>query len=401
MNLAILFPQPVLHDGTGYTIESYVQHQFYHLRHFFKGLDFIVRMKYSADKRYKEVFNSDIITIHGLPFYKSEFEMYFLKSPLIFWRLLKIFRKYQSKWDVVMLYDPSLPCQVAALLAKFYKIPAVFFLSARLDFAVKTRAENKGMLYRWLAPVASTWYKVIIALMVKHFPTVVSGRELLKYYARINPNILKIFPTTVRKNDILSRPFEQPENIGITRILSICRIDPCKGIEYALQTMKILKKKGLKFIYNIVGPVSHKDYYKYLIDQIAELGIRDVVSFIGAVSYGDELMEWYQNSHIFILSSITETGPKTLPEAMAAGLPVVATKVGSVPEMVTHGREGFIVNPRDPIAMANFIEKLIMEPSLRHKMAKSALARVNQYTVENQMALLSDFLQRNAQVKLK
>ncbi len=73
----------------------------------------------------------------------------------------------------------------------------------------------------------------------------------------------------------------------------------------------------------------------------------------------------------FVLSSRWEGLPYTIIEAMMAGLPVVATKVGGVPELVEDGVTGFLVPPKDPEALAQALQKLIDGPELRKKMGRA------------------------------
>lgn len=76
-------------------------------------------------------------------------------------------------------------------------------------------------------------------------------------------------------------------------------------------------------------------------------------------------------SDIFVLSSRWEGLPYTIIEAMMAGLPVVATRVGGIPELVEEGVTGYLVPPKDPDALVKAIHKLLGDPSLRHRMGEA------------------------------
>lgn len=77
---------------------------------------------------------------------------------------------------------------------------------------------------------------------------------------------------------------------------------------------------------------------------------------------------------VFVLSSLSEGHPLSVVEAMAAGRPVVVTKVGGLPEVVKDGQTGFLVEPKDPTALAERIVKLLSEPALRDQMGARAAA---------------------------
>jgi glycosyltransferase involved in cell wall biosynthesis len=106
--------------------------------------------------------------------------------------------------------------------------------------------------------------------------------------------------------------------------------------------------------------------------EIAALGLSDAVQLLGTrPDVGDLLAE----SDIFVLSSQSECLPMSVIEAMAAGLPVVASAVGGVPELVEHRRTGILVPPDDPAALADAIAQLGGDADLRRRMGEAGRAR--------------------------
>jgi glycosyltransferase involved in cell wall biosynthesis len=102
---------------------------------------------------------------------------------------------------------------------------------------------------------------------------------------------------------------------------------------------------------------------------IAALGLSDSVKLTGAVS---QLAPYYAAADILAISSITEGSPNALLEAMAARLPVVATSVGGIPEIVTDEESAILVPPRNPPALAQAMARLLSEPEEAHRMAERA-----------------------------
>src|SRR4029079_8059166 len=84
------------------------------------------------------------------------------------------------------------------------------------------------------------------------------------------------------------------------------------------------------------------------------LGIASRVSFAGGV-FGADKVSLFAQAEVFILPSYSEGLPYALLEAMAAGIPVVATPVGAIPDVISHGTHGFLVPPRDGKAIAEAI----------------------------------------------
>jgi len=102
---------------------------------------------------------------------------------------------------------------------------------------------------------------------------------------------------------------------------------------------------------------------------ILELNLQDRVSLPGHVR---DVRPYYRMADVLAISSISEGSPNVLLEAMAAGLPVVATAVGGIPEIVTDGDTGLLVGPRQVHKMALSIDRLLSDPGLAHTLARNA-----------------------------
>jgi len=108
------------------------------------------------------------------------------------------------------------------------------------------------------------------------------------------------------------------------------------------------------------------------------LGVSDRLTFVGKVRRTDLLCE-YARAQFFVLPSIFEPFGIVLLEAMAAGLPVIASRVGGIPEIVEDARTGFLIEPGNPGALAEGLRLLSTDESLRKSMARAARERVTNY----------------------
>jgi glycosyltransferase involved in cell wall biosynthesis len=96
--------------------------------------------------------------------------------------------------------------------------------------------------------------------------------------------------------------------------------------------------------------------------QVSARGLSDKVRFLG---WRRDLVQLYGGVEALVLSSLNEGTPVALIEAMASGRPVVATAVGGVPDLVTHGRSGLLVPPGEPTALADAMLQLAASPEMR------------------------------------
>ena len=93
---------------------------------------------------------------------------------------------------------------------------------------------------------------------------------------------------------------------------------------------------------------------------------------------------------LFVLPSIYESMGRVLVEAMASGLPIVATRVGGVPEVLAHGVAGRLVPPADPRALAEGILELLSQPQLAHGLAQQAQLRAERFSAERMIQQILD-----------
>jgi sugar transferase (PEP-CTERM/EpsH1 system associated) len=148
---------------------------------------------------------------------------------------------------------------------------------------------------------------------------------------------------------------------------SVGRMVPIKDHETLLQATERLIEHKIDVRVLLVGGGSelerHRNYAR------ASSSLKDRVTFVGS---SQDVSELYQAMDIFVLPSISEGMSNTLLEAMASGLPCVATDVGGNPEVVVNGRWGFLFAPGDVAGLAQRLEELIAGGDLRTEFAVAA-----------------------------
>jgi glycosyltransferase involved in cell wall biosynthesis len=159
-------------------------------------------------------------------------------------------------------------------------------------------------------------------------------------------------------------PIPKTKNVPI--IGSVANFRPEKDHFTLLQAFSILLKRGLNSELWLVGEGPTRPYIKKIAE---ELGIESKLRFIGTVSNPDE---FYQQFDIFVLSTHYEGQGLVILEAMSFGLPVVATRISGVPEVVTDGVNGLLVNHKDPDDLALALQKILTNKSLYVQLSEAA-----------------------------
>jgi glycosyltransferase involved in cell wall biosynthesis len=140
-----------------------------------------------------------------------------------------------------------------------------------------------------------------------------------------------------------------------------------KNIPFALRVMKRLAQSGLEFQYDVIGHGRERPQIESLVD---ELGLSNRVKLHGQCSQ-HEVAALLTRSDLFFLPSRNEASPVCILEAQASGLPVVATRVGGIPELVTDGVNGYVVDSDDEEAAAGRILALATNGEMRLAMGKN------------------------------
>lgn len=166
-------------------------------------------------------------------------------------------------------------------------------------------------------------------------------------------------------------------------LLTVCRLVREKGLEELLEAFQTVASERDVWL-AAVGGGPERDW---LLRQIQEAGMGERVLAPGPVDH-DELPAWYQAADLFVLPSYAEGVPVVVFEAMACGLPVVATRVGGIPE-VTDDETAVLVPPQRVAPLVDALVELVDDPDRRKRMGSAARHLVErEYTWERSAAQL-------------
>ncbi len=146
-----------------------------------------------------------------------------------------------------------------------------------------------------------------------------------------------------------------------------------KGLEVVLEAIAELENRGHDVVLRSIGPFETKEYEAEIEAHIDRLDIRHRVERVG---FTDDVPAALAELDAMVLPSLFGEGlPMVVLEAMAAALPVIATRVEGTPEAITHGVEGLLAEPRDPVSLVAAIESLVTGEHNWNQMAEAACAR--------------------------
>jgi glycosyltransferase involved in cell wall biosynthesis len=216
--------------------------------------------------------------------------------------------------------------------------------------------------------------------------TEITRKEMLKLSGK--PVQLIPFGVDLNKFTVKPKADSNKIRIGTIRVLA-----EKYGIEHLIKAFAIVEKKHSNIILDLVGDGPQKGY---LMNLAKELKIEDKVIFHGFVNQNSDFEKYIKllsNFDIFTILSVidSETFGVAAVEASACSLPVIATNVGGLPEVIDDNKTGIIVPPRDVNAIAVALEKLISNKSLRIELGKGGRKKVEDvYDWKNNVQTMVD-----------
>lgn len=277
-----------------------------------------------------------------------------LFDPLRFFRLVRFLRS--EKFDIIHVHL-TYSIILGSLAAKLAGLPVV----ATIHNVQSNRWENLEIfaLRNWVAVILGVGYEVSKVyrskLKNKRFETVVNTVTM--------PELI-----TPQKRKEMRSYFGIDDNQVL--IVAIGRLSEQKGYDDLLDAMLILKNNKIRARLLIVGD---GELYDHLTARITELDLDEIVILTGS---RNDVIEILAASDIFVNSSHWEGLPVALLEAMAAGLPVVATNVGDIPNVVKKNI-GVLVYPHRPDLLAASLKQFCIDAELRGIVGQNALSYVN------------------------
>jgi glycosyltransferase involved in cell wall biosynthesis len=362
----VVLPSSIWYDGKQYFVDFVMS-----FKNYFSKMILVAPISY---EKHRDVFlfETDRVAIRPLRFYRNLVEMY-RKLPFTFINSIKVISKAVKESDVIFLFEDDITSML--LFGFIKKPPPNTYFWIRADLEKYTTSLGFSGIKKLLAVISAKIRVRMNKLMMSRCYTFIVGDTLYQKYRTEYKNTHKIYVSTVTNSWIFPKAIHiQKYQI---RLLSVSKLHPVKGLTYLIRALPIvLKQISIPIKLVIIGSGKEERELKKLVEC---LGLCENVEFKGYVPFSKELMEFYDNSDIFISSSLSEGFPATIFEAMARGVPLICTDVGGIPNIIKNGESGLLVEPRNSMQIANSILQLFKDDNLRHKLIKNGLDMVKKY----------------------
>ncbi len=290
--------------------------------------------------------------------------------------LFNLWRRLHQEYIHLLLLLTAIPNIWGRFLGKMAGLPCIIG-------NIRSKTANRQH-ERWLWPLAHH-----LICNNEHL------QNLLVSNYKVPPPRLTMIPNAVDTDFFRPSPDHEPP--GNPKIISIGRLVPDKDQETLIQAFRLVLQDHPTAELWLVGDGPRQSSLEQLMQQTLPPGRAFLLP--GQV----DIRPLLHQASIFALSSVTEALPNVLLEAMAAGLPVVATHVGGVPELVRPGHTGWLVPPQEPALLAGALSNLLADADRRRAFGKAGRERVETDFSFNRMvsryeALFNDLLARPRRV---
>jgi glycosyltransferase involved in cell wall biosynthesis len=274
----------------------------------------------------------------------------------------------------VMLH--SIP--LAYLYSKIWRKPLIVRLSGGdvNVFYIPSGAISKGLLY----------LKVTLGTIANYAYFICLSEDMFKKLVALGINKERV---TIIPNFVDECFFHVSGCRFSNVILFIGGLKYVKGVDVLIEAFHVLSKRLKNLQLRIVGDGGMREE---LTKRINFLNLGSHVKILGYVPYYS-VKDQLSDASVFVLPSRSEGLPNVLLQAMAAGLPIVATRVGGIPSLIRDGENGLLVTADNPEELAETIEKLLMNHDLAERLGRNAHRKAEEYRVERIVKLYEELFE--------
>ena len=322
------------------------------------------------------------VTLAPLPQFDGPVQFY-PRLPIMVPRIARFVRDV----DLVHCRVPTPAAVIASLCARLMRRHQFLLVVGDLRALLPTMPYRGLKRVLWRAYTA--FEELNIQWMANHALTFANGEALTLKHSRRGRAVIQTQTSTIDAETVGSR--EDTCGAPQVRLLTVSRIDPRKGLRVLPQLVALLVERGCDASIDIIGPVvgAPGEEERAAITGLAvEHNVAGRVSLPGPVPL-DQLLPRYRAYDVFVLPTLPGEGvPRVLLEAMAAGLPVVTSRVSGIPSLITDGVNGLLVEAPSATAVADAVMRIVGDGRLRRRLIADGYATARAHTLQAQAALM-------------
>ena len=182
------------------------------------------------------------------------------------------------------------------------------------------------------------------------------------------------------------KPAPLPESDRELKLLFVGRLQDGKGLFDLIEAFGKLEGHDVDLLIAGDGPLKSE-----LDKEIAERGLEQSIHLLG---YREDVPELLAASDVLVLPSYREGTPRVISEALASKTPVVSTRIAGIPEQVSHGECGLLIDPGDVDALVNALSRLLDSEELRQKMSQACQSQVERFSIEREQREIAQLYER-------
>jgi len=285
----------------------------------------------------------------------------------------------------------------------FYRMPYlkdILFCSTGIILGSKLVFHDLGQYVRELDGSLGGLKKSALRWMLKNMGgSIIMGEKVRREYEGL-ADPAKLFVVPGASEDSKRIAVDSPKIPGRTNVLYFSHMSRLKGVYTAFEAMSLILKERADIMVTFGGPLEDREVKSRLEELQKDYPQR--VYYLGYVEDVVERTKIFRQADIFIFPTLRDVFGLVLLHAMAEGLPIVASREGTVPEIVADGTNALLVEKGDAKALADKILLLADDPPLREKMGQANRRRFEEtYTLEKYgEAMIGAFKQMEAQCSL-
>lgn len=282
-------------------------------------------------------------------------------SPLLFWRLLAVMRRVRPE---IVGFNTPRPILLGNLAARFAGV-RVRIIFRRVNFPLGKNPFTR-LKYNWGIDCVVSISKSIQHIVEK---------------GGVHPSKIRLVYEGLDLAGFPPRDFHRVRDQGEPFVVgTISHLSPEKGQRYLVEAASLIPDVRRRMRFVIVGDGECREELE---KQVTKLGLEGCFHFAG---FQDDTLKYLRSFDSLVLPSLSEGLSSAILSAMACSLPVIATQVGGIPELVLAGENGLLVPPANPMALAQAIERLAANSDEAVRMGRHGRRRMEEsFTLERKI----------------